>query len=238
MNPGFIFLGVFIIAVILLTSLPALAKPPITWTPSKLFETVPPGKSKVSWVSFTSLEEIANVDVRVVHELAPYLQVDPNVFTSIQAGTPFILRLIITAPANSPHRKGHDELATFDGTIQLKSTGKSNKTFAKPLPVSIQVKVAGSPETVMADIVSGLEQGDIEKVIMNFTSTPKNQTILPTLNTTQLNHLAYCLENAQLVEEQDIYRVYRYEWIENNQKNWITFVMTKNDVGEWKLESW
>jgi len=121
-----------IVAIILFLPSVGLATPKITWTPNKISETVSPLESKSVVVSFTTSENINNVDVNVVPELQPYLQIQPSTFSSIKAGSTNNLTLTISASANSP-------LGTFDGTIQLKSTGKPAKTYAKPLPVTLSV---------------------------------------------------------------------------------------------------
>lgn len=121
-----------IMAVILLVPSLGLATPKITWTPSKISETVSPLESKSIVVSFTSSENINNVAVRVVPELQSYLQTQPSIFSSIQAGITVNLTLAISIPADA-------SLGNYDGTIQLKSTGKSAKTYAKPLPVTLYI---------------------------------------------------------------------------------------------------
>jgi len=131
-NPSFILLSFLILAVILLTSLPVLADPKIKWTPTQVSETLSPNESKSVSVSFNSSENINNIAVWVVPELQPFLHVEPSAIPSVIAGATVTVTLIIAPAANAP-------LGTFDGTIHLKSTGKSSKTFAKPLPITLQV---------------------------------------------------------------------------------------------------
>jgi hypothetical protein len=136
-KPGFMFLrswplGVLILAVGLFIPRQVLAKPTITWTPSQISETVSPNESKSITVSFTSSKNINNIAVWVVPELQPYLRIQPIVLSLIKAGTPFAVTLIFTPAADAP-------FGTFDGTIQLKSTGKSAETFAKPLPITVNI---------------------------------------------------------------------------------------------------
>jgi len=224
--PGFIFLGVLILLVILLTPFPVLAKPPITWTPGEFFETVPPGKSKLSWVSFTSSEDMTNVNIRVVPKLAPYLQVDPNILTSIKAGTPVSLMLTFAPAADAT-------LGTFDGTIQIKSAGKPSKTFAKPLPVTLEIKVS-TPETVLLDLISDLTRGDIEAVLSKLEPTQKNRDFFTQLTSEDLKELAIWFQNAQLVKRTETYRVYETGFTDGNgQSQTVEFIMILNTYGEW-----
>jgi hypothetical protein len=132
---GFVLaLIVGVIATVAILFIPSLApaEPKITWIPSQISETVSPKQSKSVTVSFTSSENISNIAVRVVPEIQPFLHVEPSAFSSFKPGGAVTVTLIIAPSADAP-------LGTFDGTIQLKSTGKSSKTFAKPLPITLNI---------------------------------------------------------------------------------------------------
>lgn len=108
------------------------AKPTIIWTPSSIEETVSPGESKTVTVNFTSSKDVNDVVVRVVPELEPFVQVEPASFSELEKGETVDFSITISAGQES-------ELGTFDGTIQLRSGIDPEKTFAKPLPVVVNV---------------------------------------------------------------------------------------------------
>jgi len=114
---------------ILLSPSSSPAAPVISWSPGSVNETISPGGSKVANVSFTSLKDLSNVDVWVVPELQPYIQVQPSSFAQIINGQTNNLSLTISASQNAP-------LGTFDGTIHIRQ-GKI--TIAKPLQIAINV---------------------------------------------------------------------------------------------------
>jgi hypothetical protein len=126
--------GLLALAAILLTPSPAPAAPTISWTPSALIGEVARGHSKTVAVSFTSAETVNNVEVRVVPELQPYVQVNPSVFAVIPAGQPRTLNVTFSASSSS-------QLGTFDGTIQL----RQRNNLARPLPVTVLVTVVPLP---------------------------------------------------------------------------------------------
>ena len=126
--------GLLALAAILLTPSPAPAQPVISWTPSALAGEVARGNSKTVAVSFTSLETVNNVEVRVVPELQPFVQVNPSAFSIITAGQPRTLNVTFSASNSSP-------FGTFDGTIQL----RQRNNLARPLPVTVLVTVVPLP---------------------------------------------------------------------------------------------
>ena len=124
--------GLIIVVVIMWFPSEGLATPRITWTRNKISETVSPQQTKSVFVSFTSSEKIYNVIVRIDPEVQPYLRIKPRMFSFIKARSVIHLTLTISAPVGAP-------FGTFNGTIQLKSTGKSAKTYAKPLPITLNI---------------------------------------------------------------------------------------------------
>jgi hypothetical protein len=126
--------GLLALAAILLTPSPTPAQPVISWTPSALAGEVARGQNKTVAVSFTSLETVTNVEVRVVPELQPYIQVNPSAFAVIPAGQPRTLNATFSASNSSP-------FGTFDGTIQL----RQRNNLARPLPVTVLVTVVPLP---------------------------------------------------------------------------------------------
>lgn len=115
------------------------AAPTINWTPPSVTQKVATGQTITVPVAFTASENINNALVRVVPTLAPFVATNPISFSSISKGQTVTLTLTISAVASSP-------IGTFEGTIQLKSGGQSNATFAKPLPVTVTtVTVINTP---------------------------------------------------------------------------------------------
>ncbi|WP_411727131.1 S8 family peptidase [Methyloglobulus sp.] len=120
------------------------ATPTITWTPPSVTQKVATGQTITVPVKFTASKNISNALVRVVPTLAPFVATNPSSFPSIPKGQTITLTLTISAAASSP-------IGTFDGTIQIKSGGKTNATFAKPLPVTISVKQGDASFSTLPD---------------------------------------------------------------------------------------
>ena len=130
---GLILAVVFVVfALVLFSPSYAPAEPVITWTPASVTEIIVAGESKTVSVFFTASEDITNAVIRVVPELEPFVQVSPSAFGSIAKNQIVNLNITFSALSNSP-------LGTFQGTVQLRSGSDSNKTFAKPLPVTVQI---------------------------------------------------------------------------------------------------
>lgn len=68
----------------------------------------------------------------MVPEIAPYVSTNPLSFANIAKGETVNLDITIAAPATALP-------SMFDGTIQLRSANDSGKTYAKPLPVTVEV---------------------------------------------------------------------------------------------------
>lgn len=111
---------------------PAEAAPPIAWTPTSINEVVGQGQTKTVTASFTSSQKLTNVVVRVVPELQPFVQVSPASFSSIAKGQTATVNITFSASATA-------QLGTATGTIQLRSGSGAPKTFARPLPVELEV---------------------------------------------------------------------------------------------------
>ncbi len=92
-------------------------------------------------------------------------------------------------------------------------------------------------ETVRAQIANDLREGDIESALEGFAPSEKSMAI-STFNTDQLNQLADWIEKAELVEENDNYRIYRYTWTDQSGEHFIEFTMTKDGKGQWLITSW
>jgi hypothetical protein len=126
---GVILLGA---AAILFTPSSAPAAPSVSWSPASIRETILAGETKTVALSFTASENVKNVVVQVVPKLQPFVRTNPSSFTSITKGQTVNLSVVISAPATSLP-------GTFDGTIQLRSGSNPKITFAKPLPVTLNV---------------------------------------------------------------------------------------------------
>lgn len=113
----------------------ASAAPSITWQPSAINEKIPVGATVTLRASFVASKEIQDATLRVVPSLARYVQavqVYPAAGATIQRNDPAQVTLNVSIPQDL-------EPITLDGVVQLKSAGKSNKTYAKPLPVTLTV---------------------------------------------------------------------------------------------------
>jgi hypothetical protein len=127
-----LLLGFSAIALFILVSpVPGFSASPIHWEPKKIEETVAQGHEKTKVVSFTTKKDLTDVVVWIVPELQPYVSAVPSSFSSISKGDMVTLTLTLSAPTDAP-------LETFDGTLHLRSSsGKSNETYAKPMPVML-----------------------------------------------------------------------------------------------------
>jgi hypothetical protein len=126
--------GVALLVIGIIVFAPSLApaEPTITWTPAFINETILGGETKTVSVFFIASEDVNNVIVRVVPELQPYVRVSPSNFSSITRGQNLNLTIVISSLVTSLP-------GTFEGTIQLRSGTPSQKTIAKPLPVTINI---------------------------------------------------------------------------------------------------
>ena len=122
-----IFIG--IAGFILFSPSSAPAAPVINWTPESVTETISPGGSKVVNVSFTSTENLSNVEVWVVPELQPYIQFQPSSFAQITKGQTISVSMTFSANWDS-------QTGLIEGTIHIR---QGRKTIAKPLPVKFDV---------------------------------------------------------------------------------------------------
>jgi hypothetical protein len=68
----------------------------------------------------------------VVPGLAPYVSTNPTSFASIAKGQTVNLDVIVSVPADTLPK-------VVDGVIQIRSGAGAPKTFAKPLPVEVEV---------------------------------------------------------------------------------------------------
>ena len=106
------------------------AAPAINWMPVSVTQKVATGQTITVPITFTVSENISDSVVNVVPTFAPFVTVSHTSFASMSKNQTVTLTLTFSAATSSP-------IGTFDGTIQLKSNGKSNATFAKPLPVTV-----------------------------------------------------------------------------------------------------
>jgi len=208
--------------------------PPISWNPSQVVEQVAQGATKSTEISFTSTQNLTNVAVRIVPELQPYVSATPSSFSSISPGTQVTITLTFSAPTNAP-------LGTFEGIIQLKNgTGKSNKTYTQPLPVTLivfsSIANAPNPEEVLEELTSDLRSGNINAALQKVAPSRHNQ--VRALDSNGLNRLADFLANARLVETTATLRVYEGTFVDEDGKQWEGEITQAFELGEWKIIAW
>lgn len=125
-------LWIALVVVVAALALPALAKPSVSWEPSKLQVTAVNASTSTVEVSFTAEKDLNDVVVRVVPELSPYVSVEPAELGDIERGSTHSLTLLLTVPPET-------EAQLLDGTIQLRQGTKPAKVYAKPLPVELEL---------------------------------------------------------------------------------------------------
>ena len=127
------FLSVFIIISSFLFDSKSPAKTPtISWNPTKINETLSPGELKSVNVSFVSSQDLNNVDVVIVPELQPYVEVSPDSFTHVNTGAQYSINLMINAPAAAVSEILDGIIV---GSLQIKNTTKNRRTYARPIPI-------------------------------------------------------------------------------------------------------
>ena len=84
---------------------------------------------------FVANNDAGQVHVRVVPELAPYVTVWPNSFSSVKKGAQYSVQVTFAVPADVVPQK-------VDGTIQLR---QSRGTLSRPLPISLEVMWPQAP---------------------------------------------------------------------------------------------
>jgi hypothetical protein len=107
----------------------------ITWSTTTVSERLSPKGNTVVPLTFTSSVDLKNVTLSLSPELAPFISVQSNSFSSIQAGKPqtFLASIYISADTS---------LKTYDGTIQIRGASSPPRTY--PQPLSVILKVASS----------------------------------------------------------------------------------------------
>ena len=131
---------VVFVAVVLVSLFSAsAANSQISWTPANLSHNALIGTSPSTQTSFVSSVALNNVQLRVVPELAPFVSVSPLSFTSIPAGVPQNVSITFNIPNGT-------QAQLRDGAIHLIAGLGNGKTYARPLPVSLNIKEATSFE--------------------------------------------------------------------------------------------
>jgi hypothetical protein len=224
---------VLALGALLLTPSPAPAQPTISWTPESLTKTVLARESVTVPVSFTASEKLTNVIARVVPEIAPYVSTNPTLFASIAKGQTINLDVIVSAPADTLPK-------VVEGTIQLRSGQGPPKTFAKPLPVTVHIRLSPTtPESVLRQLAFDLQTSNIDAALQRFISTSSNHDTLAGLNSDQRARFATALSNARLLESTDDLSIYSIPWIEEDGSTIdLEITLTKTDQGEWVIISW
>jgi hypothetical protein len=110
-------------------------KAKIVWSVRELSETLFPGTSSTTIVTFRTNQSISRVSLKATPSLGDAVKFEPAQFASIKANQDYAVRITVTAP--STFRKD-----TVGGTIHLRDSGDSNKTFPATLPVQIRTDFA------------------------------------------------------------------------------------------------
>jgi hypothetical protein len=169
---------------------PQGSQPQITWSQSKIEETLFPGTNKTVNMRFRSSQDIASLVVETTPSLDGIVSTKPSSFTSIIANRDYEIAVKLSAPAELKKR-------SFGGTIHLRNDGKPSRTFADPLQTKISTQfstfsgknvtfaypvdwnVKAAEDGSIITILSPQADPDSEDVAIDFTfhSNPKHLSV-------------------------------------------------------------
>ena len=135
----------------------ASATPTISWQPTSLTQTGFAGTQPFTVVQLTSQTAIANLSLRVVPQLAPFVSVSPSSVSSTGKGQPLRVQVMFKFPSTMA-------LGTLQGTVQIITSNPG----VLPLPLSVTISILqptadfipafvspASPDRLQLDPLSG-----------------------------------------------------------------------------------
>lgn len=110
----------------------AIASPIIIWEPAKIKFEQMQGTKSIHTVIVKSKKDLQDIIAHVVPKLALWVSISPANIGWIEKNSSLELTLTINVPPDAV-------VGEYDGVIQLRQSanGKSKKTMAKPLPVTL-----------------------------------------------------------------------------------------------------
>ena len=128
------------------------AKPGVAWSEEPLTVNIPQGTALSMSVDMSNLgRDLADVDVSVVPELAPYLSVFPKTIETFPKNTTQTISLWVSVPADTP-------MGIYDGTLHIK---EGKETIATPLPIVLHV----TPLEAVAEEPLGLSIPSDDRIV-------------------------------------------------------------------------
>lgn len=132
--------------------------PAIQWTPEKIEQEIFIGTAKVFNVQFVSKKDLEDVQIWITPELEDFVTAIPDSFDNIEKDKTIQIEIIASIPLDAP-------IDSYGGTIHLKALkqkGKegTSKTFAKPLPVVLEIKEP-TAEDVLEHFVKDIDPDKI-----------------------------------------------------------------------------
>lgn len=105
----------------------------ISWAPEKITQTIFTGTTKILSAQFVANEDLENMSLEVTPGLENFLTIMPNSFQKIEKNQITEIKFLVSIPANT---KTDD----YGGTIHIKSTGESKRTYPKTLKINLSVE--------------------------------------------------------------------------------------------------
>jgi hypothetical protein len=114
---------------------PFATQPKITWSPGSIYAGITSTTTVTQTFTFTSDQQLQNVVIEPVPQIAPFIQIQPNTISTVATGQPQSIRITFRASGNTVY-------GAYDGTIHLRL---GNATLPQTLKTSVTYAVVPLP---------------------------------------------------------------------------------------------